>query len=593
MTRRHRVNRALPKTLTILFLASLLAVPAAQTGARQQNDTGDLPETGLPAQTLIGQQLEAGEIDFETSLVYRAYALFDDPRLPGDLAGGGSFGEDNALFGQLKYYWNDLSPDTQQLLTPFVARPNSSHSIYYASLADGTRTVPNVEAAPTYAQGDCSDNWISRDSESHPFKVWTHCTDDYDADLDEAIRITDDFWEREVAFMGPPIPDTGSEKQGGDSRIDIYFVDDETDPAPRQGGDYLNESALAHAAPDDPIVDRTSSAYIVARRPMIGDDRLKVVMAHEFFHVLQDAHNYEIAFGYKEAPFNADFETISYSEFWFVEATATWVEIYLYRDSVALETMQLAVHHFLYDGWQPFDLPLYYSSPQFGTRFLHVYGAYIYFLFLEQEVGPQAMAQLWIDLEGVEPSDFDRTTEVINDILPFDKNFREFTVRNLNMDLLPGDPITPSYRDIDPTFPEGMAPPFRVGDSPSSRILVGPGHAEPWVFEDPIPSLAAHYYDLLFQEPVTRITLDFTGLTDVDDVDVDLITKVIQQPWARLKLDPSKPIVFCRENEDEAIRNAYLIVTNHDMEEANAVRGSFTISWDDEPCGTTDATPEP
>jgi hypothetical protein len=391
--------------------------------------------------------------------------------------------------------------------------------------------------------------------------------------------------------MGPPILDTGSPEQGGAERIDIYFVGDETDPAPRHGGDYIQEEALAHASPDDPIDGRTSSAYIVARRPMIGDPRLMVVMSHEFFHVLQDAHNYEIAFGFKEAPFNADFETLSFSEFWFVEATATWVEVYLYRDTVDVDTMNLTVHHFLLDGFQPFDVPLYYSQPQFGSRFLHVYGAYIYFLFLEQEVGPEAMAEMWQDLEDVPPDDFDRTTEVINDILPFEENFREFTVRNLNLELLPGDPITPSYRDIDRSFPEGLAPPFHVGDSPTSRVLVGPGNPDPRVFDDPIPSLSAHYFDLLLMEPVTRVTLDFTGLTSLDDVDVDLVAKVIQKPWERRKLDPSQPIVICRENKADAIRNAYLIVTNHDMDEANAVRGSFSITYDDEPCGAEEATP--
>src|SRR5262245_45311301 len=207
--RRHGTYPTLLRAVIVLFMASLLAVPAARTTARQQNDTEALPEDGLPAQTLIAQELEAGEIDFETSLVLRAYALFDDPRLPADLSGAGSFGEDNALFGQVKYYWNSFSPETQKILTPFVVRPTSSHSIFFKSNAETPLTLPDPEAAPTYAQGDCSDNWASRDSAAHPFKVWIHCTDDYQADLDEAIRITDDFWQREVEFMGPPILDTG------------------------------------------------------------------------------------------------------------------------------------------------------------------------------------------------------------------------------------------------------------------------------------------------------------------------------------------------------------------------------------------------
>src|SRR5215217_9336724 len=137
MTRRGRQRGLLPRIAAILVVALSLAAPAAHTGARQQDD-----EFGHSAQALIGEKLTSGEIDFETSLVYRTYALFDDPRLPADLAGGGSFGEDYPLFGQIKYTWNQLSPETQQVLTPFVVRPADSRSIYFKSLADGPRTVP-------------------------------------------------------------------------------------------------------------------------------------------------------------------------------------------------------------------------------------------------------------------------------------------------------------------------------------------------------------------------------------------------------------------------------------------------------------------
>ena len=73
---------------------------------------------------------------------------------------------------------------------------------------------------------------------------------------------------------------------------------------------------------------------IVARRPNIGEPDLILTMAHEFFHTLQQAHNWEIAFGFKGTPYSADFDTLTFSEFWFVEATATWVESYLYRDQI-------------------------------------------------------------------------------------------------------------------------------------------------------------------------------------------------------------------------------------------------------------------
>src|SRR5215208_2761369 len=129
MTRRARRRGLISKVAVIVVVASLLATPALHTAAHLQED-----EFGRSAQSLIGEKLQNGEIDYETSLVYRAYAFFDDPRLPNDLTGAGSVGEDNAFFGEVRYNWANFSPETQKLLTPFIVRPTDSRSIYYTSL---------------------------------------------------------------------------------------------------------------------------------------------------------------------------------------------------------------------------------------------------------------------------------------------------------------------------------------------------------------------------------------------------------------------------------------------------------------------------
>jgi hypothetical protein len=578
---------------SLLVVASLLVLPATQIRAQQSSDQFEqVGDPVMSAQALISDELQAGTIDFETSLVYRAYALFDDPRLPPELAGTGSLSEDPGYFGLVQSNWSQLSSETKDLLTPFVVRPTDSRSIYFKSLADGPRTLPDVSAPAKFADGTCADNWVSRDSDEVPFKVWTHCTGDYEADLAEAIRITNDFWEREVAFMGPPILDTGSIEQGGDERIDIYFVDDEADRVPRHGGDYIEEAALAHAAPDAPFDGSKSSGYIVARRPNIGTDSLVLTMAHEFFHVLQNAHNWQIAFGFKSTPYNQDFDTLQFSEFWFVEATATWVMAYLYRDTIDPGTLTLSVYARFMMTFQGYDVPVYYSPPQWSARFTHMYGAFIYFMFMEQEIGPEGIAEFWDRLEGVQADDFDTTLEILDDLLPFDENFREFTVRNLNLNLQPGDPISPNYNDLDPDFPIGFAPPFEVGSSSTSRIELGPTSPEPFVFESPIPSLSAHYVNFVVLSRATRVRFDFTALDPKDALDIDLIVKRIGQGWTRESIDASRPIEFCRANPAEAIQFGYLVLTNHAMDETIQIRNAFTISADEEPCEAS-GTPAP
>src|SRR5262249_16186261 len=159
------------------------------------------------------------------------------------------------------------------------------------------------------------------DSPKFPYKLWMHCTGNYDADFDSAIKIIDGFWRREVALMGPPIPDLGTADYGGDTRIDFYFVDDEADLAPRHDGVSIPSAAAAFARADQPVVGNGSSAFVVARRPYIGNPFLSLTLAHEFFHVLQYAVNWKIGFGFQGTPYTSDFDILTLVEVWFVEAS--------------------------------------------------------------------------------------------------------------------------------------------------------------------------------------------------------------------------------------------------------------------------------
>ncbi len=527
----------------------LSASPVAGQQAPNPAPALGMADGTKPARLLIGERLETGEIDYPTSLVYRAYALFDDPRLPSELSGGGSRAEDHAFFIEARRFWAEIPKETQDLLTPFIVRPTDSRSLFFdsAGRAESAGIQTETTQVPTNADGDCGEGWASLDSPRFQFKVWMHCTGDHEGDLAAAVGMIEDFWEREVALMGPPNPDTGSEDQGGDSRIDFYFVEDENDRLDRGVGDQLAAAAYAHAAPDAPFVGRTSSAYVLARRAAIYDPAGVMVLAHEFFHTLQEAHNYEILFGFKGSPYSSDFDTILFAEFWFVEATANWVVSYLYRDTMDPSVMYMNLHAYYLQGFLPFDVPVYHSPRQWTPEYYHIYGAYVYFLFLEQEVGPQAIADLWVALEEVEADDFDRTLAIIDGLLPFADNFREFAVRNLNRDLLPGDPISPSFRDLDLTFPEDQPPPMR--NLGADEILTSQDvDAEPLLFHESIPSLAAHYYTFTPESDVRQVTLDFSGLAPDVALDVDLLVKIREGEWERRKLEPGETATLCRDD---------------------------------------------
>ncbi|MEA2512327.1 MAG: hypothetical protein QOJ59_1814 [Thermomicrobiales bacterium] len=578
------------RALALLLIGVLLAIPAARATARAEDATpfaGSVPSADAqPAQVLIRQSLDNGQIDYPTSLLYRAYALFADPRLPADFAGGGSVGEDHALFVEARRFWSLLPKETQDLLTPFVVRPTDSRSLYFDSRPDANVPAIATEsvASPAFAGGDCGEGWAAADSPRFEFKVWVHCTGDYENDMIAAISMIEGFWDREVALMGPPIPDTGSLEQGGDSRIDFYFVEDESDVLERGGGDHIEEQAFAHAAPDAPFVGRTSSGYIIVRREAIYLPAGAPVLAHEFFHTLQEAHNWEILFGFKGSPFSSDFDLLSFAEYWFVEATANWVMSYLYRDTIDPEVMTTYLHAWYLQGFQGVDVPLYLSPRQWSPEYSHIYGAYVYFLFLEQEVGPQAIADLWKKLEDVEADDFDRTLRIIDELLPFEENFRDFAVRNLNLDLQPGDPITPSYRDLDPTFPEGEPPPLNFAPGTSGKLRAQESDAAPLEYQESIPSLAAHYYSFSPGPDVSELTLDFSGLIPSDALDVELLVKIREGEWERRQLSPGETATICRDHPADDVGSFYLVLSNHDLVESTTVRGTFTIRAVDTPC---------
>jgi hypothetical protein len=567
--------------VAILMATTILAGPVSSASAHGGAPSAPAASTapsGMFPQTLIKGRLLRGAIDYPTSLLYRAYALFGDPRLPADLAGSGSVGEDDSLFREIPYHWNELSRTTQDLLAPFVARPANPRSRFFQS---GSTAVNSAAASAQDSQ--CQDGWISRDSPSNPYKLWMHCTGDYDGDFDKAIEIVDGFWERETALMGEPLPDGGSEEQGGDTRIDFYFVDDEADRAPRRGGIGIDASAAAFATAEEPVIGKASSAFVVARRPYIGRPQLSLTLAHEFFHVLQYAQNWEIGFGFQGTPYSADFDILSFVETWFVEASADWMKSYIYRDKMPADVMQTYLHSRFTEYFQGVELSLTFSTSQDDPLLYHEYASYVYFLFMEQELGAQAIADFWKALKNVEPDDFDQMTAILDGLLPFRDHFHDFAVRNFNLDLQPGDPISPSYQDLDPTFPV-QGPELSFARGVNGRLpLLASGDA-PNEFDESIRHLLAHYYYFSPAADATQVTLDFSGLSPNEAVDVDMLVKIKDKSWERRQLPTDGPITLCREVPDDNVENFYLVVSNHDWHTLTNVTGTFTVGAYDGAC---------
>lgn len=101
----------------------------------------ELPPT---SEELIAVALEAGDIDYEASLLYRAYAAYGDPRLPDEYESPFIDLETlTSLASEVLNHQEQLSAQILNDLQPFLARPNDPISAFNA-------VAPSLEPAGAY-----------------------------------------------------------------------------------------------------------------------------------------------------------------------------------------------------------------------------------------------------------------------------------------------------------------------------------------------------------------------------------------------------------------------------------------------------------
>jgi hypothetical protein len=533
----------------------------AGTGTRAARAATDghavyLPMVTNPAplsdQELIGAALAAGQIDYGTSLLYRAYAFFGDPRLPAEFRGDGSIGEDPTLFAEMTD--SALPADVQARLRPFVARPDNPDSVFNAKTSTASRNV-----ASTSSDLFCDiNNWTALASLQSGVKVKVHaqCTGDYEGDIRAALGMIEALWGPMTDLMGQPIPDTGGADGGYSDDIDLYLVEP-LGVMQRAGGNYqIPHGTMAAAWPAKPETGTRSSGLMLLNRHDLGAASFKSTLAHEFFHVLQNAHNSKISFNNR------------HQEWWFIEASATWAEAHFVPETSAQEVHERFAHSFQ-TSYEPLHLSVGISDPK---HYL-LYAAYIWPFFMEQERGAEAIAAAWRGIESA-GTDWDLGLDAINTQLPFAQHFHEFAIRNLNRDLEPNDPITPRYIDLDPLFPDGAAPWNDVNDD----LVAQSRDAAPLSYDAQIPALKARYYHFTTHETVRKIELDLSSLAQYGNLRVDVVKKSRETGWEIEQLEKTSKARVCDVDE------FYLVVTNHATNIAERTPLSFTVRPLEEYC---------
>jgi hypothetical protein len=259
---------------------------------------------------VIRQARLRGELDDETALVYRVWAVMDPERLPPKFSGRprGLVKSLTPLFLEVRSRWDELRPQAKAALVPYLLRPTEPGQEPF--LYGHSYSVPAVYHD---SPGGHLRIWYVTSTDDSPDLVYTY-GDTIPDWIHICAEVFDHVWETEVNSLGyrsPPADGSwyGQEDYGGDSRYDIYVEDLNRHRVYGYAMSEFNTPGVAPRAYTSYIVvdnDYSSTLY-----PTSGEDGLMVTAAHEFFHAIQFAYD-------------------TLEERFFMEISSTWMEDVVY-----------------------------------------------------------------------------------------------------------------------------------------------------------------------------------------------------------------------------------------------------------------------
>ena len=492
-----------------------------------------------------------------TALEYRAKAMFGLPGLPDEFAGGVPR-EDSAALAEIAAMIDTLSPADQARLRPYLLRPTQAGSAFSAmarevAVRGGGALAP---AGAPMAPGAACQKWVDSGDLDQRFKVWACADADAQAaeiDVATVVTLVQGIWDKMSNDMGgPPKPDAiGANvpaEYGGDARIDFYALH-MGQIVYRDGPNQIPTGAAAATSPAPPYTNadgtprNDSSAFMLLNIDTLEKDETSFTLdlIHEFFHALQLAHNYR-----------ATYQGIT--EHWFVESSATWAETY-YRRDVSFDP------HEWFFAFQENGLGLQSSDHD------HQYASYVWPFFMEQEKSAQAIFDAWKQTDPIPPRDFEAVTAAVGAQVSFDTRFRDFAVRNLNLNDVLRPANVKRYDELDGNFYDDV-PPLAIAGAP-----VSPG--SPYVSpEQSIPDLGARYFEPEFSQNARKVTISIGQLQPAGQVDGDFLAHYTDGSWKRIPVQGGV-LQFCRDDDGWDIDRGYLVVSNHGVQ--GSVTGSVEI----------------
>jgi hypothetical protein len=489
---------------------------SSSTTVANKTDARTFPKT---SEELIAAALQAKEISYEQSLLARAYALYDDPRLPKEFRSPVIEWEAaTAIALEIESKETTLSNDVLAQLAPFRTRPNDPISIFNRSRAEVLQ-----------AQNRPATGWAHRKVPNTNVRIWIK---GMESQLDRFEPMVRDVWAQFPAVFPYPNQDDGSTSSqiNPDTAIDIYFmnggdIDPRFDGCAGQNPNQIRcTTSRGVTWSTTPKAGRSSSGYclVITGYP---DDQVLGTIAHELAHVTQmkyDYHEHDLP-----------------KSKWLTEGSASWVEHQILK--LLKKTPTLPYEH-LSDP----QVGIFYNLHKGLDERHHYYGTWLYFYFASMEFGDRIVTSIW---EAASRQALDGASAVER-YVPFDDYFPRFAVRNWNE-----DPVLKQYRTQDGTFPRHLKP------YPLQTIKAPPNIFELAALDEPIPHLASAYFHFTFPAAKRRVTFEnlYASLPQAHVWAMRKIGRGWHDPedWSRIEYQ-----TFCRDIPDEDLSELVLVVSN-------------------------------
>jgi hypothetical protein len=318
-------------------MALCLALCLLALGAVQAH--GSVDRAQMTSRAVIDAALESRDITHDQAVLLKAYSVYAPWSLPPEYAGG--------IIDKCGLPAIEAIDDALTTVSPEVAGE--------------VRSLRARPVAMTYI--DTEHFRIHYDtSGTHKIRNWPDTT--Y---RDAVATAVEECWTQEVTTLGfhQPPSDEPYPDNGGDGRYDIYVRALSGIYGYTQGEYYVESTpqndATSYVAIDN---DYTGFGYADPLLPM------RVTVAHEFNHACQYAHDVD-------------------EPSWYKEATATWMEDYVY-DSINDYLQYLS--SFLTTPYLALDAD--------GSGGLRIYGACVWNHYLSEEHGAPIVSQIWHQLES-------------------------------------------------------------------------------------------------------------------------------------------------------------------------------------------------